>query len=53
MAVTTAGYRLPQDEEGPLYRSGGGEEPVSARLRWIPYYAWANRGENEMRVWCL
>ncbi len=53
VAVTTAGYRLPQDEEGPLYRSGGGEEPVSARLRWIPYYAWANRGENEMRVWCL
>ena len=24
-------------------------EPV--RLRWIPYYAWANRGVGEMRVW--
>ena len=20
-------------------------------LQWIPYYAWANRGKNEMRVW--
>ena len=24
-------------------------EPVS--LTWIPYYAWANRGEGEMQVW--
>lgn len=22
------------------------------RMKWIPYYMWANRGENEMRVWC-
>lgn len=21
------------------------------KLKWIPYYAWANRGENEMTVW--
>ena len=21
------------------------------KIRLIPYYAWANRGENEMRVW--
>ena len=28
-------------------------KPVSdpVRLRWIPYYAWANRGVGEMRVW--
>lgn len=28
-------------------------KPVSdpVRLRWIPYYAWANRGAGEMRVW--
>ena len=25
------------------------DEPV--RLRWIPYYAWANRGVGEMCVW--
>ena len=24
-------------------------EPVT--LTWIPYYAWANRGIGEMRVW--
>ena len=24
-------------------------EPVTATL--IPYFAWANRGENEMTVW--
>ena len=29
------------------------EEPSaqSITLRWIPYYAWANRGVGEMRVW--
>lgn len=30
------------------------EEELSAQpvtLRWIPYYAWANRGVGEMRVW--
>ena len=25
------------------------KEPV--KLRFIPYYVWANRGENEMTVW--
>ncbi len=29
------------------------EPPVKekARMTAIPYYAWANRGENQMRVW--
>ena len=29
------------------------EEPVEREtiLRAIPYYAWGNRGENQMRVW--
>lgn len=47
------------DVEG--YRMTGGVElysekpPVKekALLRAIPYYAWANRGENQMRVWLL
>lgn len=47
------------DVEG--YRMTGGGElysekpPVKekALLRAIPYYAWANRGENQMRVWLL
>ena len=27
--------------------------PVPAPLVFVPYYAWANRGENEMLVWLL
>lgn len=34
---------LYREFEKPLY------EPV--KLKWIPYYAWANRGEGEMQVW--
>ncbi|MBQ9008318.1 MAG: glycoside hydrolase family 127 protein [Clostridia bacterium] len=26
-------------------------ESLPVQLRWIPYYAWANRGLGEMRVW--
>ncbi|MDE6419847.1 MAG: glycoside hydrolase family 127 protein, partial [Lachnospiraceae bacterium] len=40
--------------------TGSGElyseiQPVKERvtLTAIPYYAWANRGENQMRVWML
>ena len=35
----------------PLYRSYAPPKEIPATLRFIPYYAWANRGENEMRVW--
>ena len=40
----------PPDED-KLYAADvdWGTEP--AALRWIPYYAWANRGEGEMAVW--
>jgi DUF1680 family protein len=37
--------------KGSLYRKA---EPVlcaDKTLTWIPYYAWANRGRGEMRVW--
>ena len=27
------------------------EEKEEQRLRFIPYYTWANRGSNEMSVW--
>ncbi len=38
-------------ETGQLYTEY--EKPVyeKARLKMIPYFAWANRGENEMAVW--
>ena len=37
--------------DGPLYRDYCPPETRPAALRFIPYYAWANRGEGEMRVW--
>ena len=52
VAVTTAGVREADEPEGALYARHRPEEPTPVRLRWIPYYTWANRGENEMRVWC-
>ncbi|MCR5250397.1 MAG: glycoside hydrolase family 127 protein [Lachnospiraceae bacterium] len=38
-------------KEGALYSAYREAEYEDARLVLIPYYAWANRGEGEMRVW--
>jgi len=35
---------------GELYRSLG-PESRPRRIKAVPYYAWANRGEGEMTVW--
>ncbi len=44
------GKRLVKQPDGPMYTDRPPERsPV--RLTFIPYYAWANRGENEMLVW--
>ncbi len=51
--ITLSGYR-----QEPVYIEGRGlyrvvkeirRNPV--KLQFVPYYTWANRGENEMRVW--
>ena len=34
-----------------LYREVSDKAPISARIRLIPYFAWANRGRSEMEVW--
>ncbi len=44
------GYQMKDD--GKLY-SETRPEKIPAVLTAIPYYAWANRGENPMRVWML
>ena len=46
--LSVAGVRVA--DTGALYSS---ERPVEedCDITLIPYYAWANRGENEMRVW--
>ncbi len=36
---------------GPLYTAYAPPQEGPAVLRLIPYFAWANRGEGEMRVW--
>ncbi|MFR3251871.1 MAG: hypothetical protein ACLTQL_12865 [Eisenbergiella sp.] len=56
-AIETDGFRIKKrkadgkETDGVLYRSYRKPEKNPVRLRFIPYYAWANRGENEMQVW--
>ena len=52
VTLTTGGFREPDgDPDDAPYRFGDAPETRPVRLRWIPYYAWANRGVGEMRVW--
>lgn len=37
--------------DGKLYFAHTKTEYERTTLTWIPYYAWANRGEGEMQVW--
>jgi len=49
--ISGKGYRLQDSEsKASLYTNS---KPVEkeAKLKFIPYFAWANRGENEMEVW--
>ncbi len=49
-ALKTEGYRKTDKDSAALYTPvGEGYEPQTIQL--IPYYAFANRGESEMRVW--
>ena len=49
--ITVTGEAQKQDDCTTLYREDS--EPVfeEKTLKLIPYYAWANRGVNEMTVW--
>ena len=52
VTLTTDGLREAQDGWGDtLYDFRDAPDAAPVRLRWIPYYAWANRGVGEMRVW--
>jgi DUF1680 family protein len=55
MQVEAAGCHASMDAwEGHLYRlyaETHGSPQAAVTLRAIPYYAWANRGPNAMRVW--
>ncbi|QDH23887.1 glycoside hydrolase family 127 protein [Saccharibacillus brassicae] len=50
--ITAAGLRRDPDSWGEeLYRRDTAQQEVETQLKFIPYFAWANRGEGEMRVW--
>ncbi|MCC8168291.1 MAG: glycoside hydrolase family 127 protein [Clostridiales bacterium] len=52
-AIEIPGERIPLtgDEGAPLYREAQDVRTEPVTLHFIPYYTWANRGENEMEVW--
>ena len=39
------------NEKGALYFEVGAESEEALDIRLIPYYAWNNRGVDEMTVW--
>ena len=45
------GFRQQEDAEGALYAAYQSTEESPCQIELIPYYAWCNRGEGEMRVW--
>jgi len=50
--IEADGLRREPEHHGTLYRYDAAPAPLRAqRLRFVPYFAWANRGEGEMRVW--
>lgn len=48
--IRAKGKRAISSGSTSLYSARRSEE-AEAALTFIPYYAWANRGENEMMVW--
>lgn len=53
VTVTADGLRLSEEGWGRerLYRVYRGKNYEPRELKFIPYYAWANRGAGEMSVW--
>lgn len=43
--------RVEEGEQKSLYTTCPPKSQKERELLWIPYYAWANRGEGEMMVW--
>jgi DUF1680 family protein len=49
-ALQVFGFRKP-NVTAELYRAYTPASYEAVTLTYIPYYTWANRGENEMQVW--
>lgn len=54
-AVTVDGYRKGASGQKPggLYQEYAPAKKEEVKLQYVPYYTWANRGENEMQVWTV
>ncbi len=50
-ALTVPGKRVAVPENAPLYAPWAKPQTQDAEITLIPYFAWANRGKGEMRVW--
>ena len=51
-AIIMQGKRYAESAEAePLYREYTQSDYEEVELKYIPYYAWNNRGEGEMQVW--
>ncbi len=52
VTITTTGMRKKQAGwDGRLYHADKPAEEIPVALKFVPYYAWANRGRGEMAVW--
>jgi len=51
VTLSCKGKRLKNWEGNDLYRPVSPHQFEETELRWIPYYAWANRKPGEMLVW--
>ncbi len=49
--LTVPGKRVEAAENAPLYAPWTKPETRDVQILLIPYFAWANRGAGEMRVW--
>lgn len=51
MLHAAAERELPEETDTTLYHEYRKPKTEPVSLRFIPYFTWANRGENEMTVW--
>ena len=49
--ILVNGFRVKDGQDTGLYHTYQAPRKEPVRLHYIPYYTWANRGENEMQVW--
>ena len=49
--VVMGGFKDALISEKGLYNLYSPKAARNVTLKYIPYYTWANRGENEMQVW--